>query len=86
MISKRTVWEKDLPIYEYPEPYQIVGISGKIFIPGKQVTKQTKPIELMLQKYTKTISLDISNIASHNIILGRPWLQQNNPMINWVTE
>ena len=53
---------------------------------GKQITKQTKLIKLMLQKYTKTISLDISNIASHNIVLGRPWLQQNNPMINWVTE
>ena len=39
---------------------------------GKQITKRTKPIELMLQKYTKTISLDISNIASHNIILERP--------------
>ena len=55
-------------------------------MPGKQVTKWTKPIELMLQEYTKTISLDISNIASHNIVLGRPWLQQNNPMIDWVIE
>ena len=49
---------------------------------GKQITKRTKPIKLMLQKYTKTISLDISNIASYDIILGKPWLQQNNPIIN----
>ena len=55
-------------------------------MPGKQITKQTKPIKLILQKYTKTISLDISDIASHNIVLGKPWLQQNNPMINWVIE
>ena len=55
-------------------------------MPGKQITKQTKPIKLMLQEYTKIISLDISDIASHNIVLGRPWLQQNNPIINWVTE
>ena len=41
-------------------------------MPGKQVTKRTKLIELMLQKYTETISLDISDIASYNIILGRP--------------
>ena len=41
---------------------------------GKQITKWTKLIELILQKYTETISLDISDIASHNIILGRPWL------------
>ena len=55
-------------------------------MPGKQVIKQTKLIELILQEYTKTISLDISNIASYNIILERPWLQQNNLMINWVME
>ena len=44
-------------------------------MPGKQIIKRTKPIELILQEYTKTISLDISNIASYNIVLGRPWLQ-----------
>ena len=76
------VQENNLLIQEYPEPYQIIGISGKIFMPGKQIIKRTKLIELILQKYIKIISLDISNIASHNIILGRPWLQQSNPMIN----
>ena len=43
-------------------------------MPGKQIIKQTKPIKLILQKYTEIIILDINNIASHNIILGRPWL------------
>ena len=86
MILERTVREKDLLVYEYPEPYQIVGISGKMLMPGKQVTKRTKLIKLMLQKYIEIISLDISDIASYNIVLGRPWLRQNNPMINWITE
>ena len=86
MILERTVREKDLLVQEHPEPYQIVGISSKTFMPGKQITKRTKPIELILQEHTEIISLDISNIASHNIILGKPWLQQNNLMINWVTE
>ena len=49
---------------------------------GKQVIKQTKPIKLILQEYIKTISLDISNIASYNIVLGRPWLQENNLIID----
>ena len=86
MISKRIVREKDLPVHKYLEPYQIIDISGKMLMPGKQVTKRTKPIKLMLQKHTEIISLDISNIASHNIVLGRPWLRQNNLMINWVIE
>ena len=86
IISKRIVREKELLVQEYPKSYQIIGISGKTLIPGKQITKRTKPIELILQKHTETISLDISDIASHNIVLGKPWLQQNNPMIDWVTE
>ena len=75
MISKKMVQENYLLVQEYPEPYQIIGISGKIFMPGKQIIKRTKLIKLILQKYTETISLNINNIASHNIILGRPWLQ-----------
>ena len=86
MISKKAVRENDLPVQEYPKPYQIIGINSKTLMPGKQIIKQTKPIELILQKYTKIISLDINNIANYNIVLKRPWLQQNNPMINWVTE
>ena len=74
MISEKTVQEKELPVQEYPKPYQIVGISSKTFMPGKQIIKRTKLIKLILQKYTKTISLNISDIASHNIVLGRPWL------------
>ena len=82
MISKRIVREKELLVQKYLKPYQIIGINGKTLMPGKQITKRTKPIELILQKHTKIISLDISNIASHDIILGRPWLQQNNLIIN----
>ena len=48
----------------------------------KQITQQTKLVKLILQKHTKNISLDINNIASYNIILGKPWLQQNNPVID----
>ena len=72
MILEKTVREKELLVQKHPKPYQIIGISGKTFIPGKQVTKRTKPIELILQEHTEIISLDISNIASYNIILGRP--------------
>ena len=72
MISERIVREKELLVQKHPRPYQIIDISGKTFMLGKQITKRTKLIELMLQKHTETISLDISNMASYNIVLGRP--------------
>ena len=39
MISERIVQKNDLLVQEYSEPYQIVGISGKTFMLGKQITK-----------------------------------------------
>ena len=48
MISKKMVQEKELLVQEYPKPYQIIDINNKMLMPGKQITKQTKLIKLIL--------------------------------------
>ena len=50
------------------------------------VTEETQEQELQIGQHIEEISLDITNIGQHDIILGRPWLKKHNPLIDWETE
>ena len=49
-----------------------------------EITYKVSSVPITLSQYYKEITLDILGIATHDIILGLPWLRKYNPKIDWV--
>jgi hypothetical protein len=47
------------------------------------ITHGTTPLEFYIGKHTKKIVLNIISTPHHPIILGLPWLEVHNPIIDW---
>lgn len=45
--------------------------------------RETIPLPLALQQHHEEITLDVTDMASHDVVLGIPWLRKHNPVINW---
>ena len=43
------------------------------------------PITLQLNKRYQKENFNITKLGDHQILLGRRWLQKENPWINWKT-
>lgn len=53
-------------------------------MPGQPViTHEASGVHLDIQGHQERISLDVLGVATHDIILGLPWLRKHNPRINW---
>lgn len=51
-------------------------------IQGGAVTHEAR-VRLVIDGHAEDLTLDVANIGDHDVILGLPWLKQNNPVINW---
>ncbi len=47
------------------------------------ITHETTPLELCIGKHVKKIVLNIISTPHHLVILGPPWLEAHNPIIDW---
>ena len=47
-----------------------------------EITHEVTNVRMNLQGHHKEINLDVFRMATHDIILGLPWLQKHNPRIN----
>jgi hypothetical protein len=52
-------------------------------IASSAITHETTPLELCIGKHTEKIVLNIISTPHHPIILGLPWLEAHNPIIDW---
>jgi hypothetical protein len=57
-------------------------IDGRTIASGA-ITHETTPLELCIDKHTEKIVLNIISTPHHPIILGLPWLEAHNPIIDW---
>ena len=60
--------------------YKLIAVNGSAL---SSMERETIPLPLAIQQHHKEITLDVTNIASHDIMLGIPWLRQHNPVIDW---
>ncbi|KAI1686157.1 reverse transcriptase [Pyrenophora tritici-repentis] len=53
-------------------------------MPGEQeITHEVRQVTLNIQGHQEKIDLDVFGLATHDIILGLPWLREHNPRIDW---
>ena len=60
--------------------YELIAVDGSSL---PDVDNETIPLPLALQSHHEEIVLDITDMASHDVVLGMPWLKKHNPVINW---
>ena len=58
-----------------------MAVDGTIL---SNVDNETVPLSLVLQQHHEKISLDVMAMARHDIVLGTPWLERHNPVIDWI--
>jgi len=56
-------------------------IDGRTIASGA-ITHKTAPLELRIGKHAEKIILNIISTPHHPIILGLPWLEAHNPIID----
>ena len=60
---------------------QASALDGRLL---SQVTHRTEPVKITFpDKHTESLSFFLFNSSQHRLILGYPWLQLHNPVIDW---
>ena len=59
--------------------YELIVVDG-LRLPD--VDSETILLLLAIQRHYEEITLDVLNTASHDIVLGMPWLEKHNLVIN----
>lgn len=85
-ISKRLLQELGITDHKKTKPYELVVIDGS-GLPGQgRIDRYTRPVRIQLGNHTEELTFDIVQMATHNLVLGRPWLVRHNPKINWKSD
>ena len=80
-INQNFVWNQKIKTKNLEHPIEVFNGDGT---PNKQGTimKYTW-LNLTINGHTRPHNLFVTGLGKQNIILGYPWLKQNNPEIDW---
>ncbi len=81
-IDQTFIVQHNIPVIKKSTPVPIEVIDGRT-IASSVITHETTPLELCIGKHTEKIVLNIISTPHHPIILGLPWLEAHNPIIDW---
>ena len=61
------------------------GTERRIALAGgqRQDASLTATAEVRMQRYASRVELRATNLEGWDVLLGKPWLTDNNPRINW---
>lgn len=76
-------YARQFPIQKLDEPLAAYNVDGTENKRGK-ITSFVD-LTMTINGRTKDIQLLVTGLGKQKIILGFPWLQQENPEINWAT-
>jgi hypothetical protein len=77
-ISERFVQQYGIATRKKKAMYELRAVNGSAL---PDVTRETDTIQLAHQQHLEDTSLDIVEMANHNIVLRIPWLEWHNPTI-----
>ena len=60
--------------------YELIAVDGS---PLPCMERETIPLPLAIQQHHEEIVLDVTAMASWDIVLGMPWLRKHNPVVDW---
>jgi hypothetical protein len=84
-LSERFAKDWGLVLSKKRYPYFLaVGDGRLVNSNGGEIVYETT-VQLEINGQAKKTTLDVTNIGDTDIILGLPWLQRNNPRIDWKT-
>ncbi|KAK3559563.1 hypothetical protein QTP86_013727, partial [Hemibagrus guttatus] len=82
-ISGALCRQLQLPTAATPKIYQVHAVTGKLL---RQVRRQAGPLRLHIGvMHTEEIVLMVLEDSTAEVVLGRPWLEQHDPIISWRT-
>jgi hypothetical protein len=81
-IDQTFVVQHNILMIKKSTPVPVEVIDGRTIVFGA-ITHETTPLELCIGKHTEKIVLNIISTPHHPIILGLPWLEAHNPIIDW---
>jgi hypothetical protein len=61
------------------EPLVVNDVNGRLL---SRINRQAE-IWMTIGGHSKMLTFDIAPLGKHNIVLGLPWLQQHNPIMQW---
>ena len=82
-MSSRAVWLAGLRPQRKKEPYPLRVANGEPMPEESEITHEVTDVRMNLQGHHEEIDLDVFGMATHDVILGLPWLRKHNPRINW---
>ncbi len=80
-IHQTFVAQHNIPVVKKSTHVPVEVIDGRT-IAFVAITHETTPLELCIDKHTEKIVLNIISTPHHPIILGLPWLEAHNPIID----
>lgn len=81
-MSQRFVKSNGIATQEKNDGYELIAVDGSSL---PDVDSETIPLPLAIQQHHEEIVFDVLDTASHDIVLGMPWLEKHNPVIDWTT-
>ena len=78
-MSRRFVNENRIATCEKNDGYELIAVDGSRL---PDVDSETILLLLAIQRHYEEITLDVINTASHDIVLGMPWLEKHNLVID----
>ena len=82
-VSANIVDKSGLLQWHKTDPYPLQVANGAPMPDNDTIRYEVRNVELLIQEHREEITLDILEMATHDIILGLPWLRKHNPEIDW---
>ena len=82
-VSRSAVDRAGLSPRYKDDPYPLRIANGELMPGEERITLEVRGASLQVQNHEERVNLDILSTATHDVILGLPWLRKHNPRINW---
>ena len=82
-VSEDLAKRKEFPRTRKKDPYDLFVVDRSTLLDrGGRVEEETIPLQTRIYQHQEELQFDIVRMASHEIILGIPWLKTHNLVIN----